>query len=265
MTGQASARGEDPARRPHAVLDLPSRQHKGMKIERLLGLHQCERSLRVLEIGTGSGGIAHYFACHSHLRCEVDAVDVCDSRQVREGFRYWQVRDVALPFDDGCFDVVISNHVIEHVGEAPAQCRHLSEIRRVLKPEGLAYLALPSRWMLVEPHFRLIFLSWLPRSAADFYVRSMGKGHHYDCRPLACRPLEAMLRTVGLRFEQQTGRALRLTYEVERPDAPIYKWVLRWLPDRLYAMLRRTFPTLIYVLRPEKSLTNECLRFHKDS
>jgi spermidine synthase len=53
-------------RQPHAVLDLPSRNCKGLKIERLL------------EIGTGSGGIAHYFATHPTLHCEVTAVEVVD-------------------------------------------------------------------------------------------------------------------------------------------------------------------------------------------
>lgn len=238
-------------RHPHAVLDLASRYHKGMKIERLLELRPGEKPIRLLEIGTGSGGIAHYFGMHTHLRCEVDAVDVCDNRLVRTGFRYWEVRDTALPFEDGSFDVVLSNHVIEHVGDAAAQRQHLLEIRRLLRPQGLAYLAVPSRWMVIEPHFRLAFLSWLPRGIADLYVRTMGRGTHYDCRPLTSQGLEAMLQKAGFRFEQQTGRALRLTYELERPNAPLFKWVLRWLPDRLYALLRRTFPTLIYVLRPD--------------
>src|SRR3546814_2152088 len=47
--------------RSHAVLDLPSRRFKGLKIERLLDLASRPQPIRMLEIGTGSGGIAHYF------------------------------------------------------------------------------------------------------------------------------------------------------------------------------------------------------------
>src|SRR3546814_17958343 len=74
----------------------------------------------------------------------------------------------------------LSNHVIEHVGNADAQRHHLDEIRRVLAPDGVVYFAAPNRWRLVEPHFRLPFLSWLPNPASDRYVRVMGRGSHYD-------------------------------------------------------------------------------------
>lgn len=59
----------------------------------------------------------------------------------------------------------------------------LSELARVLRPSGIGYLAVPSRWMLVEPHYRLPFLSWMPQRAADAYVRLTGRGEYYDCRP----------------------------------------------------------------------------------
>jgi len=146
-------------RQPHAVLDLPSRNWKAMKIERLLDLASRHQPIRMLEIGTGSGGIAHYFCMHSQLRCDVTAVDVHDNRQVQDGYTFQRVRGVELPFDDASFDVVITNHVIEHVGDAAAQHQHLTEIHRVMKQDGIGYLAVPNRWMLTEPHYKLKFLS----------------------------------------------------------------------------------------------------------
>ena len=73
-------------RQGHAALDLQSRNAKARKIEALLGLTPTGRPLRLLEVGTGSGGIAHYFGTHPTLRCEVDAVDVTDTRQIHDGF-----------------------------------------------------------------------------------------------------------------------------------------------------------------------------------
>jgi len=49
-------------RLPHAVSDLSSRYLKAQKIERLLNLSNYPKPIRLLEVGTGSGGIAHYFA-----------------------------------------------------------------------------------------------------------------------------------------------------------------------------------------------------------
>jgi len=77
-------------RQPHAVLDLPSRSWKAEKIARLLDLANLRQPMRLLEIGTGSGGIAHWFAHHPQLRCDVVAVDVCDNRKLHEGYAFQQ-------------------------------------------------------------------------------------------------------------------------------------------------------------------------------
>ena len=232
-------------RQPHAVLDLPSRSWKAEKIARLLELASRKQPIRLLEIGTGSGGIAHWFAHHPQLRCEVVAVDVCDNRQLHEGYAFQQVEGVDLPFEEASFDVVISNHVIEHVGDAQAQARHLSEIRRVMKPDGVGYLAVPNRWMLTEPHYRLKFLSWWPRGWRTPYLKLMGKGDFYDCEPLEMRQLERMLDVADFRHRNLCINALRQTFEIERPRARVTQ-ALRRIPDVLLKPLRSIIPTLIY-------------------
>ena len=231
-------------------MDLRSRDAKARKIEKLLSLQHCDLPLKILEVGTGSGAIASYFGCHPTLRCDVEAVDVRDTRQSTEGFRFQRVAGVDLPFPDGAFDVVISNHVIEHVGDQHAQKKHLAELRRVIKAHGLGYLAVPNRWQVVEPHYKLAFLSWLPERLRSPYVRMRGRGPDYDCRPLTVRRLEPMLAESGFLFQQQLGRAVRITYEFENPDALFYRAILTHLTDALYLPLKRIFPTLIYLLRP---------------
>lgn len=233
------------ARQPHAVLDLPSRRLKGLKIERLLDLASRPQPIRMLEVGTGSGGIAHYFGTHPQLRCDVDAVDVHDNRLVTDGYRYHRVCDTRLPFADDSFDVVLTNHVIEHVGGAAAQHRHLAEIHRVMKSGGVGYLAVPNRWMLTEPHFQVRFLSWWPHAWRTPYLRMMGKGDIYDCEPLQLRQLEQMLDTAGFRYRNICIEAWRATLDIERPDS-MGAQVLRTTPDAVLAPLRRIIPTLIY-------------------
>lgn len=232
-------------RQPHVVLDLPSRRFKGLKIERLLNLANRSQPIRMLEVGTGSGGIAHYFGTHSTLRCEVAAVDVHDNRLVTEGFRYYQVNDTQLPFADESFDVVLTNHVIEHVGDEWAQRAHLTELHRVLRSDGVGYLAVPNRWMLVEPHYRLAFLSWWPHTLRTPYLRAMGKGRYYDCEPLQMWQIEQMLRDAGFNYHNLCVDAMRLTFEIERPDSMGARF-LRRMPDGLLECLRRIIPTLIY-------------------
>ncbi|MBI5938600.1 MAG: methyltransferase domain-containing protein [Betaproteobacteria bacterium] len=232
---------------PHAVLDLPSRFGKALKIERLLGLSTRHQPLRLLEIGTGSGGIAHYFATHHSLNCDVTAVDVIDQRQIREGYRFVQVADTRLPFDEASFDVVLSNHVIEHVGEENDQRRHLSELRRVLKPGGIGYLAVPNRWMLIEPHYRLAFLSWLPKCWRTPYLRLMRRGTRYDCSPLTLSSVERLLRESGLQFEYMGTHALREILAIEGGKGALATLVAT-LPDWFLDRLAVINPTLVYRL-----------------
>lgn len=234
-------------RQAHATTDLASRQSKALKIERLLGLVPKVEPFALLEIGTGAGGIAHYFGTHPTLSCQVTAVDVHDNRQVHSGYDFLRVEGVELPFDDARFDVVISNHVIEHVGGANAQLAHLREIRRVLKPEGGAYLAVPNRWMVTEPHYRLKFLSWLPTSWRTPYLRWAGKGDYYDCEPLSLGQLEQMLAEADLCYRNICIRALRETLEIEWPGARS-TCMLRRVPDGLLWPFRGLIPPLIYRL-----------------
>ena len=232
------------ARQPHAVLDLPSRRMKGLKIERLLGLDKRPQPIRLLEIGTGSGGIAHYFGTHPTLRCVVTAVDVVDQRLIRDGYEFRLVHDTRLPFADASFDVVLSNHVIEHVGDRGAQLAHLLELRRVLAPAGVGYLAVPNRWMLVEPHYRLAFLSWLPRPLRTPYLRLMRRGAKYDCEPLTVPRLDALLAQAGFGWRHLEIEALRETLAIEGARGLVAKVVAR-ASDRTLKIAQWLIPTLI--------------------
>jgi hypothetical protein len=147
---------------------------------------------------------------------------------------------------------VVSNHVIEHVGPESEQRFHLAELRRVLKPEGRGYLAVPNRWMLVEPHYRLAFLSWLPRALRTPYLRAFGKGEAYDCEPLQMRQLEGYLRDSGLRAANRSVQALRATLEIERPRAFATRLAASCRTG-LLSPFRRLIPTHIYTFSPDAS------------
>ena len=235
-------------RQPHAILDLPSRRLKAVKIERLLDLTIRPQPLRILEIGTGSGGIAHYFANHDTLQCDVVAVDVTDQRLLRDGYEFYQVHGTSLPFPDDHFDVVISNHVIEHVGDAEAQSHHLVHVRRVMKADGIGYLAVPNRWMLIEPHYHLAFLSWLPIALRTPYLRAMQRGEYYDCSPPSLPSLERMLSESGLSYENLSPRAVHETLAIEGGKSVLARLAAA-LPYKLLQWLSPINPTLIYKLR----------------
>lgn len=234
--------------RSHAAGEASLRARKAMKIARLLRIDGAGQApLRILEVGAGSGLIAHWFAARGHA---VTAVDVVDERVVADGYEFQRIDGADLPFPAESFDVLISNHVIEHVGDLQAQRQHLQELRRVVRRDGSAYLAMPNRWMLIEPHYGLPFLSWLPDGLADFYVRAMRKGEGYDCRPLTRPQLQAVLKETGWLYLQHHRVALKAVCEIESSAHWSCDLLLRWLPGWTYSLLAPIFPTLIYSLFP---------------
>jgi SAM-dependent methyltransferase len=226
----------------HASRDVASRRRKAEKIGQLLQ-DAAGGALRgrLLEVGTGSGVIAHWFATREPP-LQVEAVDVRDQRVQRDGFGFRTFDGATLPFADGSFDFVISNHVIEHVGDRAAQARHLAEIRRVMAPGALCYLACPSRWQFVEPHFRLPALSWLPRGLRDGYVRLGRRGSRYDCE------LVQVLAAGGLRYANRNAEALVRVLDSGGSNG-LRDALARRVPVRLLARLYRWSPTMVYVLQ----------------
>lgn len=61
-----------------------------------------------------------------------------------------------LPYENGSFDLIVSNQVFEHVQNYPET---LAELRRVLKPEGLSVHLFPARWKPIESHVFVPFAS----------------------------------------------------------------------------------------------------------
>ena len=76
---------------------------------------------------------------------------------------YVQGDALDLPFEDGAFDVVFSNAVIEHVGGREEQRRFVAEGLRVARR---AFITTPNRWFPIEVHTRLPLVHWLPDPAS---------------------------------------------------------------------------------------------------
>lgn len=231
----------------HANLDPKLRAAKAQKILRLLYGRVALKGAKVLEIGTGSGVIAQALKGSVGPTGEVWAVDIVDQRLDREGVGFRLVTGTALPFEDEAFDLVISNHVVEHVGDLERQDNHLGEIARVLRPGGWLYLATPNRFAPLEPHFKLPFLSWLPGGYRSTYVRAARRGPRYDCWPLTRRTLMRLLHEHRFECTEVSQQAIDAVLAVERPSGAV-RTVLR-ASRVLYPLARPILPTFIFLAR----------------
>ncbi len=104
---------------------------------------------RILDIGAGAAGKSIYYLCKGAKY--VCAVDILDN-YIDEALEFAKVHNVigkfdykvcdgaSLPFEDCTFDTVIMNDAFEHV-QSPEDV--LSEIKRILTPNGRAYINFP--------------------------------------------------------------------------------------------------------------------------
>ena len=226
-------------------MDVSARAGKARKIVHLLRGRVSLEGAQVLEVGTGSGVIAAALKEAVGSDGEVWAVDTVDQRLDPEAVSFLPVTDTKLPFPDGTFDLVISNHVVEHVGDWEAQHDHMRELARVLRPDGWVYLAMPNRWAPIEPHFKLPFLSWLPESRRSGYVRATRRGPRYDCRPLTRGQLEELFRAHGFDYTELSREAIEAMRDVEEPSAST-RAMIRVAP-LVFTIARPVLPSLIFL------------------
>lgn len=99
----------------------------------------------------------------------------------------------SLPFAHGSFDAVISNAVVEHVGDETAQREFVSEHVRVAR--RLAVVTSPNRWFPIETHCRVLFLHYLRswrRNRSEF-TRLLSRSELRALFPSAPRILPGIL------------------------------------------------------------------------
>lgn len=150
------------------------------------GLQVPPEQARVLVVGGSSGIVDHYLADHFAqvigLDIDEQAIHFAHTHHRHPALAFLMADAQRLPFSSNEFDAVVCSHVYEHVPDA---AQLMQEIYRVLKPGGCCYFAAGNRLNIMEPHYRLPFLSVMPRAMAHWYMRIAGKGTHYHEKHLS--------------------------------------------------------------------------------
>jgi ubiquinone/menaquinone biosynthesis C-methylase UbiE len=158
----------------------------------------------VVDVGCGSGNLTLHSAEKCRLAIGLDpsksAVQFCNSINSKANSIFVPAAGDALPFPDESVDVVIFVEVIEHLDEP---MKIISEISRILKKGGLAFVttpnyAFPSLWAPVEwlaDQSRMVakmgdgeqhVQKFSPRSLADIFQKAgfetmrLGTFYHFS-------------------------------------------------------------------------------------
>lgn len=237
------------SRQMAAMLDEQSRRRKAAKLLAVLrhALGRDERKglagLTALDVGCSAGFIADELARAGATThgVDIDEPGLAAARaRFGENVQFHLARGERLPFGTGTVDVVVLNHIYEHVVDPAAVA---AEIHRVLADDGVAYLGLGNRLGVVEPHYKLPFLSWLPRRAADRYVRGTRRADSYYER-FRTRP--GLRRLFGM-FDLWDYTLPVLADPKAFHGDDVVPGVVSRLPERVLATALPLVPTYIWV------------------
>ena len=164
------------------MLNEESRRRKAAKIisvlQHFLGREDLA-GLKALDIGCSTGFISDelHKAGAIVTGLDIDEPGLAGARErFGDNIEFICAAGEDIPAPPHSFDIVIFNHIYEHVVNADAV---VIDITRVLRRDGVVYLGLGNRLGIVEPHYKLPFLSWLPKRVADRYIRATGKASTY--------------------------------------------------------------------------------------
>jgi SAM-dependent methyltransferase len=210
---------------------------------------------RVLDAGCGGGGMPLSLAEEAVAVVGIDPAERFQNAGVRLGrerglrnLHFALADGMALPFRDGCFDLVLSHAVIEHVADAPL---YLRECARVLSRGGRVYLStspylsfagahLPRLKLPVPLHlligrraafatFRVLarHAAWTLREPANenSFIKAAQRGEIKEddlLEKVRVARLRGQIANAGLRVIREE---LHVTATVRRLPAPIARWI----------------------------------------
>jgi ubiquinone/menaquinone biosynthesis C-methylase UbiE len=190
------------------------------------------RGRSVLDLGCNNGYGSRILAdaCRRIVAVDVSEAAIADAirRFGNVGIEFQTVDGEMLPFEDGAFEAVVSFQVIEHIAEPD---NYLSEIVRVLGPEGQAIFTTPNKAIRLD----VGMAPWNKHHVQEFT--------HQELRDL----LRSYFTRVRVRGQFASGDL----YRIERArcarsralarggaSARVQQWLRAWAPAPVAAQLR---------------------------
>ena len=166
--------------------------------------HFIPKQATFLDVGCGAG--YSLMKAYTELECKVQGIDpepgVHGVGRFTDGL--WKERPIIqgsaedLPFADASFDVVYSSHVLEHVN---SEEHALQEMKRVLKPDGILIIGMPTSAM-----------SWVALFSAWFFTLHISIYHFI--RSIGFKDINTCFVRIFVPTSHSSPRAKYITYDL---------------------------------------------------
>jgi ubiquinone/menaquinone biosynthesis C-methylase UbiE len=177
------------------------------------------QDLSILDAGCGDGSrlltIANQMKSTARLHftgLDISAVGTAEGKQMADSYSIGAAEFVTgevenTPFDDKCFDIVISTEVVEHLADPG---RALKEFHRILKPGGAAIIGTQNRAYVFERIGKRLPGWAFRKMAGRKYDGEIGSDYWEHAHPseMTWREFRAKLQQNGFKLEAVRGGAL---------------------------------------------------------
>lgn len=225
------------------------RSRKAQKIESVLSdflKRDKLTNLSVLDIGCGNGEIISYFTKNNNKTYSVDVLDQRSKNAKIDVYKL--VNSAELPFESQFFDVIISNHVVEHI---PDQSTHMKEIHRCLKQGGVCYYATPNRNFFVEPHHKIPFIHYFGHRFFHGFLKRI-KQYEEDIHLLSYGDMVKSFKAHGFSYLEYTAEIIK-----HQEKYCLEPNIFGSMPMVILKKAQWFIPTNIFVL--SKSIKTKCI------
>jgi len=209
-------------------------------------------SFNLLDIGSSTGIMtneyAKYFKDVTGVDLDTTAVQFSSNRFKRENLKFICAPIEEAGFTDASFDVITCSQIYEHVS---SDKKLIEEIFRLLKPGGVCYFAAGNRFKIIEPHYKLPFLSFLPKKAANIYIRTFTNHDLYYENLKSLRNLKKLVS----KFEiiDYTLKIIKYPSRYSADDMLSEKTVKYFLFNAISKVFYFMIPTYIWLLKKPSS------------
>lgn len=217
---------------------------KAMKMEQVMCDHlkiDKLENIKILDIGCGTGKIINFFNKNNNQIFAVDVFNQIDKSLSIENFTH--VSSAELPFKDKFFDIIISNHVVEHIED---QNLHMDEIYRCLNNTGMCYYATPNKNFPIEPHHKIPLIHYLKSSVFHKILKLIGK-YEEDLYLLSYSQMKNSFSKHNLIYKEYTSLIMKHPNKFHLENK-LFKYFPLWFLNSL----QRLIPTNIFVLNKKE-------------
>ncbi|MFX1390325.1 MAG: class I SAM-dependent methyltransferase [Promethearchaeota archaeon] len=213
---------------------------------------------KILDFGYGDGQITNSL----HQR-GFNIIGLDNSKGNYEQARNWfpncdfRLYDgLNIPFEENSFDTVILNDVLEHI---PYDLMNnlIIGIKKVLKPNGIIYISVTNRFDLIEPHTRIPFITWFPKSFWKYIEKVYKSRSNYQISniyPYTFRKLRSFCKRHDLDFKDYTSVYIsHKLYNLEYIGNKFVRFIVKLLKKirliTIFYYIAYRFSVIIYVCK----------------